>query len=62
MKTLLNFLIGFFIILMASDCENNANAAVLNYSNSVICIAALTVLGFLRIYHKEFTDFLTKYQ
>jgi len=59
MKLILNLLIGFFIILMASDCENNASATATNYSNSIICIMILGLLSLLRIYYKEFYKYLS---
>ena len=60
MKATLNIIIGIFVIILASDIENNANSNVLNYSNSLICIGALTAVGFLRVYYNEFTEFLKR--
>lgn len=58
MKTILNLLIGFCIIMMASDCENNASATATNYSNFIICMMILGMLSLLRIYHKDFYKYL----
>jgi len=61
MKTLLNLAISASIFLMMCDCENNANSPVVNYTITVYAVGCLLFFGFLRVYYKEFVEFLAKY-
>ena len=62
MKTFLNISIAVSIFVMMCDCEANASKTALNYTNSIFAGFGLVTSGFLRVYYKEFTEFLTKYQ
>lgn len=62
MKTVLNILIATSILIMMSDCEANAGKTAVNYQNTIFALAGLVVSGFLRVYYREFIEFLTKQQ
>lgn len=62
MKTILNILIALSILVIMSDCEANANRTALDYSNSIFASSGVVVFGFLRVYVRDFIEFLTRPQ
>lgn len=58
MKTALNIIIAFLIIVIWSDIERNGSKELLNYSNSFFASIGLVIIIILRINHKKFVEFL----
>lgn len=60
MKTTLNIIIAFLIIVIWSDIERNSSKELLNYSNSFFASIGLVITIILRVYHRQFVEFLNK--
>lgn len=58
MKTTLNIIIALLIFLIWSDVENNSVLKQPNYSNSILCSGALTIVIFIRVYSTDFKNYL----
>lgn len=62
MKTILNIFIAALVLVIMSDCEANANRTALDYSKSILAFSGVVIFGFLRLYVRDFVEFLTRPQ
>lgn len=62
MKTILTLLIIALVILLGCDIEANSKLKTPDYSNSIMYVFFLLIVGFVRFFYNEFKDYYNGYQ